>query len=133
MIELAGARQTDSVTLIGCEQIELVLELATRGFLDVTCRRPTGGPAGEKSADIIVAPGIGSQQELTEMLPRLSRALRPDGALLIGTADRLPSPFNHRTYEFLAEHGFAIARAARPDGLTVLCCRKYPMSQAQAA
>src|SRR5690242_7892656 len=86
MIELAGARPTDSVTIMGCEQIELVLELAARGFLDVGCRRPAGGPGGEKLADIIVAPEIRSEQELAEVLPRLSRAVRPDGALLIGTA-----------------------------------------------
>jgi hypothetical protein len=118
--------------VIGCDHIELLLELAARGFRDVICRRPLGGPAGEQPADIVVAPAI-SEEQLAEMLPRLSRAMRTDGALLIGTVDRSLSPFNHRTYEFLAEHGFAIARAARPDGLTVLCCRKHPEWQAKAA
>jgi hypothetical protein len=119
--------------VIGCDHIELLLELAARGFRDVTCRRLLGGPAGEQPADIVVAPAI-SEKQLAEMLPRLSRAMRAHGALLIGTADRSLSPFNHLTYEFLAEHGFAIARAAeRSGGLTVLCCRKHREWQAKAA
>ncbi|HEV2551947.1 MAG TPA: hypothetical protein VGU20_31860 [Stellaceae bacterium] len=131
MIELAGAEPSHSITVIGCDHIELLLELAARGFRDVTCRRPLGGPAGEEPADIVVAPAI-SEKELAEMLPRLSRAMRPDGALLISTAER-SLPFSQRTYDFLAEHGFAIARVAQPDRLSVLCCRKYAMLQAQAA
>lgn len=132
MIELAGARPSHSVTVMGCDHIELLLELAARGFRDVTCRRPTGGPAGEEPADIVVAPAIGSEQELAAMLPRFSRAMRPDGALLIGTAAR-SLPLSQRAYDFLAEHGFAMARVARPDGPAVLCCRKYPEWQAKAA
>ncbi len=134
MIELAGARPAHSVTVMGCEQIELLLELAARGFLEVTCRRPEGGPAGEKPADIVAAPAIGSEKELIVFLPRLGRALRPDGALLIGTANRSSLPFNQRTYSLLAQHGFAVARVAQPDGAAVvLCCRRYPARQAQAA
>jgi hypothetical protein len=132
MIELAGARPTDSITVIGCEQIELLLQLAARGFRDVTCRRPAGGPSDERSADIVVAPALSSEKELAEMLPRLNRAMRPDGALLIGAAER-SLPFSQRAYDFLAEHGFAIVGVARPDGPAVLCCRKYAASRAQAA
>ena len=131
MIELAGAEPSDSVTVIGCDHIELLLELATRGFRDVTCRRRGGGPAGEEPADIVVAPAI-SEKQLAEMLPRLNRAMRPHGALLISTAER-SLPFSQRTYDFLAERGFAIARVAQPDGRTVLCCRKYAACQARAA
>jgi hypothetical protein len=131
MMELAAAKPSESVTVIGCDHIELLLELAARGFRDVTCRRPAGGPADEQPADIVVAPAI-SEKELAETLPRLSRAMRPDGALLISTAER-SLPFSQRTYDFLAERGFAIARVAQPDGRTVLCCRKYAACQARAA
>jgi len=66
------------------------------------------------------------------MLPLLGRAMRPDGAFLISTAERSLS-FSQRTYDFLAEYGFATPRLARPDGSAVLCCRKYAAWQAQAA
>ncbi len=131
MVELAGAKPSDSVTIIGCGHIDLLLELAARGFRDVTCRRLAGGPTGEQPADIVVAPAI-NEKQLAEILPRLSRAMRPDGALLIGTAER-SLPFSQPTYDFLAEHGFAIARVAPSDGRAVLCCRKYAAWQAQAA
>ena len=85
MIELAGAKPSDSVTVIGCYHIELLLELAAQGFRDVTCRRSAGGPAGEEPTDIVVAPTI-SEKQFAEMLPLLGRAMRPDGAFLISTA-----------------------------------------------
>jgi hypothetical protein len=135
VIKLVGTRRTDRIILIGCEHVELLVQLARTGFTDVTCRTALAGPnAGEMSADIIIAPTVDRQAELAAVLSRMGRSLRPGGVLILGTA---ATPFTNRTRQLqklLIQHRFTFARrAVGPADLNLLCCRKLPMVQTHAA
>ena len=132
---LVDGRRIDRVIVVGCQQIELLVQLAHRGFADVTCRAGLAGPnAGELSADLIIVPAIDREPRLTLLLSRLVRGLRPDGLLLLCTG---ASPFTARlqqTQKILRQNGFAIVRRQlEPATLQVLYCRKIAALQTQAA
>jgi hypothetical protein len=135
LIKLAGAKPTDRVTIVGCEQIDILIEFAGRGFVEVTCRAAMGGPnAEEASADLVVAPAVHSQAELLAILSRLSRCLRPGGALLFGTADPRPATWKRRLPGLLTQYGFVLVRKhIESADVHILCCRKLSTCQAQAA
>jgi hypothetical protein len=135
LIKLAGAKHADRVTVVGCEQIEMLIELLGRGFVEVTCRSALGGPnSGEASADLIVAPAVHSEPELLAILSRLSRSLRPGGMLLLGMADRLPAVWKRPLPQLLTQCGFALVRKhIESTEVAILCCRKLSTCQAQAA
>jgi hypothetical protein len=135
VIKLVGEKRTDRIILIGCEHIELLIQLAHTGFADVTCRSALAGPnAGEMSADIIIAPAVDRETELAAVLSRMGRSLRPDGVLILGTD---ATPFTNRTRQLqrlLIQHRFTFARkVVAPAHLTLLCCRKLPTLQTHAA
>jgi hypothetical protein len=134
LIKLAGAKLTDRVTVVGCERIEVLIELLGRGFVEVTCRSAMGGPnAGEAPADLIVAPAVHSEPELLAILWRLGRSLRPGGALLFGTADPRPAIWKRRLPQLMTQYGFVLARKHDAAGVHIVCCRKLSTCQAQAA
>ena len=88
--KLVGSKPAGRVLLLGCEHIELLIQLAQHGFVDVTCCRVLAGPhAAESSADIIIAPAVDREPEFPAVLSRLTRGLRPDGVLIFGTAGAL--------------------------------------------
>jgi hypothetical protein len=111
LIKLAGAKPTDRVTIVGPEQIEMLIELAGRGFVEVTCCAAKGGPnAGEGPVDLVVAPAVHSEAELLAILARLSRSLRPGEELLFGTADPRPATWKRRLPQLLTQYGFVLVR-----------------------
>jgi hypothetical protein len=108
---------------------------AARLFVDVTCLAVLAGPiAGEMSADIIIAPAVDREPRLAAVLSRLGRGLRPDGILFLGTAG---SPIMTRIWqiqELLKQQGLAFVRThLEPADIDLLCCRRIPALQAQAA
>jgi hypothetical protein len=131
---LVDGRRIDRVIVVGCQQIELLVQLAHRGFADVTCRAGLAGPnAGELSADLIIVPAVDHEPRLTLLLSRVVRGLRPEGLLLLCIG---ASPFTTRvrqTRKALRQSGFEIVQRQEPSGLHVLCCRKIPALQMQAA
>jgi hypothetical protein len=135
IIKVVGGKRTDRVIVVGCEHIELLIQLAQHGFADVTCLAVMAGPnAGEMSADIIIAPAVDREPELAAVLSRLGRGLRPDGALFLGTAGSLIMTRMRQIQELLRRQGFALVRLhPQPADLQILCCRKLPALQAQAA
>jgi hypothetical protein len=131
---LVDGRQIDRVIVVGCQHIELLAQLAHRGFADVTCRAGLAGPnAGEMSADLIIVPAVDHEPRLTLLLSRLVRSLRRDGLLLLCIG---ASPFTTRvrqTRKVLRQSGFEIAHRTETPSLHVLCCHKIPALQMQAA
>jgi hypothetical protein len=126
LIKLAGAKPADRVIVVGCEQIEMLVELVGRGFVAVTCRSAMGGPNAEvASADLVVAPCVHSEPELLAIVSRLSRGLRPGGALLFGTADLRPATWKRCLPRLLTRHGFVLVRKhIESADVHILCCPK---------
>jgi hypothetical protein len=120
---------------VGCEHIELLIQLAQQGFVDVTCLDVTAGPnAGEMSADSIIAPAVDREPELAAVVSRLGRGLRPDGVLFLGIAGSLIMGRMRQIQGLLIQHGFAFVRMhLEPADIHLLYCRKIPALQAQAA
>ena len=135
IVKLVGRKRTGRVMLVGCQHIDLLIQLAQHGFVDVTCLAVLAGPiAGEMSADIIIAPAVDREPRLAAVLSRLGRGLRPDGILFLGTAG---SPMMTRIWqiqELLKQQGLAFVRThLEPADIDLLCCRRIPALQAQAA
>jgi hypothetical protein len=87
IVKLVGRKRTGRVMLVGCQHIDLLIQLAQHGFVDVTCLAVLAGPnAGEMSADIIIAPAVDREPRLAAVLSRLGRGLRPDGVLFLPVA-----------------------------------------------
>jgi hypothetical protein len=82
ILKFAGRERTEHVIVVGREHIELLIQLAQHGFVDVTCRDVLTGPnGGEMPADIIIAPAVNREPELAAVLSRLAHGLRTDGQL----------------------------------------------------
>jgi hypothetical protein len=123
------------VVVVGCEQIELLIELAHRGFADLTCRSALGGPSiATSSADIVVAPALDRERQLAAALVRIERALRPGGVLFLGISGRPFKTEKQQIEKFLRQHGFAFVRTDVAAGdLHLLSCRKTSVLEVQAA
>jgi hypothetical protein len=135
LTNLVGVKLTDRVVIFGCEHIELLVELAARGFVEITCRAPIGGPNTEDgAADLVVVPALRTEAMLLGILSRLNRNGRPDAMLVIGIVGSKISAWQQRLPQTLANHGFALVRAPLQTGdLSILCARRFPTWQAQAA
>jgi hypothetical protein len=135
IIKLVGRCRTERVILVGCQNIELLVQLAHGGFLDVTCRSALNGPnAGEMSADIIIVPAVDRQRELPMVLSRLSRSLCSGGIILLSTSSSQSETCLRRIQRVLRQHGFEIVGRHHESGdFDVLCGRKVPLARAKAA
>jgi hypothetical protein len=135
IVKLVGRKQTRRVVVVGCEHIELLIQLCRYGFVEVTCFRvPAGTHAAETSADIIISPAADREPEFPAVLSRLARGLRPGGVLFLGTAGTLLMTRKRQIQALLIQQGFAFTRMhlERAD-IDLWCCRKIPVWQAQAA
>jgi hypothetical protein len=135
IIRLVGRKRTDRVFLVGCEHIELLVQLANHGFTNVTCGAALAGPsAGELTADIFVVPDIYREPEFTAALARLARYMGPSGVLLLG-ADA--SPFKtqlRQIQQVLLQRGFVfVHKHLDPVEVHLFCCRKRGAAQSRAA
>jgi hypothetical protein len=135
IVKLVGDKRAGRVILIGCEHIELLIQLAQHGFLDVTCCKGLAGPnAGEMSADIVIAPAADREPQFPAVLSRLTHGLQPDAILILGTAGALIMTRVKHIQALLIQRGFAFTRMhLEPAGVDLWCCRKVPASQAHAA
>jgi hypothetical protein len=133
-INLVGSKRTDRITLVGREHIELLIQLAHCGFVDVMCRDALAGPnTGEMSADLIIAPGADRGPQLAALLSRLEHGLNPDGVLLLGAGEGLSTRLR-QIRKLLIERGFHYVDSyMKPTDIHLLCCRKFPVLQTQAA
>jgi hypothetical protein len=134
IMKLVGRIRTDRVIVVGCEHIELLIQLARQGFAEVTCLATMAAPnAGEMSADIIIAPAVDREPELAAVLSRLERGLRPDGVLFLSTAGSLTTRMR-QIQALLIQHGFAfVLTHLKPSDIHQWYCRKIPALPAQAA
>jgi hypothetical protein len=136
ILRLIGGRKAGEVILVGCRNIELLLQLAHRGFDQVCCRTLLAGPnAGEMSADMIILPTVDQEPELEALLGRIRDCLRPGGVLIFTTEAprRLTTRLRH-IQKLLRQQGFVtVRRHLEPSGLQLLCCRKLPVLREQAA
>jgi hypothetical protein len=134
IVKLTGGVGEPRVLLVGPEHIELLVELLNRGFVDVSCRNLAGPNAGELSADIIIAPEIGSEPELVKGGRSLQRALRPGGILLVGIPSSTSTLRDRLLRKLLREAGFALVRTQLPStAIDVLCCRRVGAVERQTA
>jgi hypothetical protein len=122
LIASTGAKPADRVAIVGREQIELLVALASRGFMEVTCA-DSGPAAGKDPVDVLIAPAVKSEADLGEVLACWGATLRCGGTLLIGS-DAAP-----RLRNVLDRQGFAVTRAA----YNILRCRKLAALEARAA
>ena len=113
----ADARLTDKVTILGQAQIDLLLALAKKGFVDVSCRDARGPHVATDAADVVVAPAIASEAELAAAEAR--RSLKHSGVFLARLADLSVAALD-AIDDILGRYGFAAV--AEPGGL--LCCRR---------
>jgi hypothetical protein len=116
---LADARLTDKVTILGRAQIDLLLALAQKGFVDVSCRNADGPHVTADPADVVVAPAIASEAELVVAAAEARRSLKQSGVFLARLAD-LSSAALGVVDDVLGRYGFAAV--GEPGGL--LCCRR---------
>jgi hypothetical protein len=135
VIKLAGRERTGRVIIVGCEHIELLIQLAQHGFVDVTCRSLLIGPnAGEMTADIMIAPAVDREPELAAVLSRLAHGLRPDGALFLVTTSSLITTRMRQIQKLLKQSGFTFVRMhLAPADTELLYCRRISALQARAA
>jgi hypothetical protein len=135
IMELVDRRRTDHVIVVGAQNIELVVQLARHGFLDVTCRSMLTGPTvGTRSAGIIIVPGVDRVPEWPAVVPRLARALRPGGVLVLRWSGSSSAVRLRQLQKLLSQHGFSFIRKHLEGlDLDVLCCRKAAAFAAEAA
>jgi hypothetical protein len=132
--KLSNASGSARILVVGPEHIELIIELANRGFVDV-CRRSLTGPnAGELSADIVIAPAIDCEPKLLAFVTSLERTLPPNGILLLGITIPSSTVQTRFLQKRLRQSGFTVARAHLASaGIVVLCCRKVAAVEREAA
>jgi hypothetical protein len=133
LMKLAAVRLTDKMIVIGCDQIEVFVGLAARGFFDITCRAVMQGP-NERDLDLIIAPGIRSEAEMLDVLSRFACSLRHSGALVLGIGGSPAGASQQGLQRTLAQYGLVIVRKqTESTGFHILLARKFPRLQAQAA
>jgi hypothetical protein len=115
----ADAQLTDKVTILGNTQIDLLLALAKKGFVDVSCRNVHGPHIAADDADVMVAPAIANESELAVAAAEARRSLKQSGVFLARLAN-LSSAALGAIDDVLGRYGFAAV--AEPGGL--LCCRR---------
>jgi hypothetical protein len=136
VVAASGARPADNLTIAGTDHLELLLELIRRGFSQVLCRSADHGPhMATPPADILIAPEVRSEAELSRILTRLGRDLRPRGILVLSVAQTGAACDGRRLRRMLMEAGFtAVERnAASGDAATLWCARKQGASLPRAA
>jgi hypothetical protein len=115
----AAARFTDKVTILGNSEIDLLLALSKKGFLDVSCRNADGPHVACDAADVVVAPAVANEIELAAAAAEARRSLKRSGVFLAQLAN-LSNAALGVIDDVLGRYGFAAV--AEPGGL--LCCRR---------
>jgi hypothetical protein len=137
-IRLGAARPDDRVTIVGGGEIEVMIALASHGFLEVDCRGAARvGLGGRGTADCVIVPAVDNETKLAGLLKALGAALRPGGTLVLNLPNSMSRAAEKRLQACLLQHRFGQLRAAvDPDGGETLCCCWLPAAhaaQAQAA
>jgi hypothetical protein len=134
LINASGARRTDRVVIAGRGNLDLLVALCRRGYAHAASQAADQGPhIGGTAADVLLAPNISSETELTAVLSRLGRRLRDGGTLVVRGAHRL---LDNRLRRLIADCGFTLtSRDVRADdGSILLCARKRAVAaRARAA
>jgi hypothetical protein len=124
VIAVSGALPADNVTIAGTGHLEMMVEFIRRGFSHVQCRSADNGPHLPASpTDILIAPDVKSEADLTAVLTRLGRDLRPRGLFVISCAQAGSSIDERRLRRLLLAGGFtAVERIAGHGGAGTLWC-----------
>jgi hypothetical protein len=133
LIEARIAGPADNVTIVGRNNLELLIALSRCGLRHATCRDTERAPhGGDPAADILVIPEIDSEIQVSTALSGLGHELRRGGAVV---ALAPPSVAAHMMLRrALVARGFVEIRAlAVAGGRILLCARKPAASVARAA
>jgi hypothetical protein len=135
IISLIGDRRADPVIVVGSRHIELVVQLAHYGFLDVTCRSLSVGPSvGTGTAGIIIVPAVDRLPKWPTVVPRLAQALQPGGVLFVSWSGTSSAVRPRQLQKLLQQYRLAFIRKhLDPLNLDVLCCHKAATLAAEAA
>jgi len=127
------ATPTSRVLVIGCEHIELVIALAHRGFTEVTCQATACGPStGEPPADLVIIPKVRSNSDVITVLSQAKR-WGPKTVFVFGAARSAFPTMRQALKRQLVRAEFLFSEEETRRGLRLLCARKVPPLQAQAA
>lgn len=135
LVKARLAHPTDTVTIAGRGQLELLLAFAHQGLRSVACRDAAVGPhAGEAATDLLLIPDIEDESELRSALMRLGPALR-DGGMVVAVARHALSAVHVRhLHRLLTDRGFAVVQPiGGAGGPAFICARKGSMAAARAA
>lgn len=83
LITASDAHPWDKIVIAGADQLELLILLLRRGFIDAACLSTALGPTPKRNeADIVITPTIHCEKDLSDVLRRFGCTLRPDGTLV---------------------------------------------------
>lgn len=123
LIEASHARPLDKIAVAGASQLEFLIALLKRGFVNGACVS-----TGRKTdtADILIAPDIRSGGELSDALQCLAGSLRPGGVLVFRTDAALAHGNQKQLLPILLKFGFAAIerRAARSEAAEIWLARR---------
>jgi len=84
LIAASYAHPSDKIIVAGANQLDLLIALLRRGFLDAACVSADHDlHATADAADILIAPALEVEGDLLRILDCLGGALRPGGMLVI--------------------------------------------------
>ena len=127
IIAALDVEHSDSVTVVGLSQVGLLIELCRVGVKNAACRAPAPLVCGtDGPATVVLAPALGSETELRQILAGLARALCPGGTLAIRVSRPLPFSRLSHWRSILRDHGYALRDSTKElsDGSTLMFARK---------
>ena len=136
LICASHARPADNVTIAGTQHLEILIELIRHGVCHAQCCTVDHGPhTAMPPADILIAPNVRSDVELSNLLDRLGSELRPRGVLVFCCAPSDSVARDRNLRRVLIERGFATVErtAAHGDVGALWCAHKQPASLRHAA
>ena len=131
MIRLSGTRNTDRVTITGRNRLDLFLDLCHRGFVQANCETGTGRCCSDET-DTLWISCAGTERELTNVLNRIGRSLRPGGTIIVH--DNWPAHDATRSRRIrtlrrlLTEHGFIPLLQDADGGSGLLLTARKPIA-----
>jgi hypothetical protein len=134
IVAASAASPSAKVIIVGSGQLDLLIALLRRGFANVDCLSPDGGPHPPKGETDLVIAAVRTDVELQHVLRRFGGVLHSGGRLLMHVA-ALDFRNERRVRELLLHAGFAaLERLPSRGGQGHLwCARRQGIAMARAA
>lgn len=125
LIAVSGMKASDAIVVLGARHIDTLLDLARRGFSQVTCRDIAATGAVEP-VRVVLIPGIGQLPTPERLLARINRWMPAGGTVVLQDSSMAPSALQDRLLrDTLPRAGFVPVETARRQGSgLVLIARK---------